>query len=56
MRAPVSKRNLSTIDAKPAFEISMLSRSVTVRTDRARRELGWAPVVTVEEGLRQLQQ
>lgn len=37
-----------------AFEIAMLSRSVTVRTDRARDELGWAPVITVEEGLRQL--
>jgi nucleoside-diphosphate-sugar epimerase len=37
-----------------AFEIAMLSRSVTVRTDRARAELGWAPVITVEEGLRQL--
>jgi nucleoside-diphosphate-sugar epimerase len=37
-----------------AFAIAMMSRSVTVRTDRARRELGWTPVITVEEGLRDL--
>jgi nucleoside-diphosphate-sugar epimerase len=37
-----------------AFAIAMMSRSVTVRTDRARRELGWSPVISVEEGLREL--
>jgi nucleoside-diphosphate-sugar epimerase len=36
------------------FAIDMMSSSVTLRTDRARAELGWAPVITVEEGLRQL--
>ena len=34
-----------------SFAIAMLSRSVTVKTDKARRELGYAPVVSVEEGL-----
>lgn len=37
-----------------SFAIDMLSRSVTVRTDRARAELGWAPVISVDEGLREL--
>lgn len=36
------------------FAVSMMSRSVTVKTDRARAELGYAPVVGVEEGLEQL--
>lgn len=36
------------------FAISMMSRSVTVRIDKAREELGYAPVITVEEGLAQL--
>jgi hypothetical protein len=31
-----------------------MSRSVTIRTDRARRELGYAPIVGVDEGLRAL--
>ncbi|WP_437488886.1 hypothetical protein WME75_09620 [Sorangium sp. So ce1014] len=34
--------------------VSRVSRSVTVKTDRARAELGYAPVVGVEEGLEQL--
>lgn len=34
-----------------SFAASMMSRTVTVRTDKARAELGYAPVVTVEEGL-----
>lgn len=34
------------------FAIAMMSRSVTVKTDRARAELGWAPIIGVEEGLR----
>lgn len=33
------------------FAASMMSRTVTVRTDKARRELGYAPRVTVDEGL-----
>jgi hypothetical protein len=36
------------------FAVSMMSRTVTVRTDRARAELGYAPVMSVEEGLRGL--
>jgi len=36
------------------FAVHMMSCSVTVRTERARRELGWAPVIGVEEGLRRL--
>lgn len=35
-----------------SFAIAMLSRSVTVKTDKARRELGYVPAVSVEEGLR----
>lgn len=34
-----------------SFAASMMSRTVTVRTDKARRELGYAPRVTVDEGL-----
>lgn len=34
-----------------AFAIAMLSRSVTVRFDKARRELGYTPIRTFEEGL-----
>lgn len=37
-----------------SFAIDMLSRSVTVKTDRARAELGWVPVISVDEGLREL--
>lgn len=36
------------------FAVDMLSASVTVRTDRARAELGYAPPVTFEEGLRRM--
>jgi nucleoside-diphosphate-sugar epimerase len=36
------------------FAVSMLSRSVTVKTDKARRELGYVPEVSVDEGLAQL--
>ncbi len=35
-----------------AFSVAMLSRSVTVKTDRARAVLGYAPQVSFEEGLR----
>jgi nucleoside-diphosphate-sugar epimerase len=34
------------------FAIDMMSSTVTVRTDRAREELGYAPVIDVEEGMR----
>lgn len=34
-----------------AFTIAMMSRSVTVRTDKARAELGYRPVISVAEGL-----
>jgi len=33
------------------FAVASMSREVTVVTDKARRELGWRPVVSVEEGL-----
>ncbi len=36
------------------FAIDMMSSTVTVRTDRARAELGWAPVITVDEGMQRL--
>ncbi|MBL8616788.1 MAG: NAD-dependent epimerase/dehydratase family protein [Deltaproteobacteria bacterium] len=36
------------------FEISMMSASITVRTGRARAELGWRPVRTVADGLEAL--
>lgn len=34
-----------------SFAVSMMSRTVTVRTDKAREELGYRPRITVEEGL-----
>ena len=37
-----------------AFAIAMMSRTVTVRTDKARTELGWAPVITVDRGLAEM--
>ena len=37
-----------------AFSVAMISRSVTVKTDKAKRELGYVPEVTVEQGLRSL--
>ncbi|MEP7127202.1 MAG: NAD-dependent epimerase/dehydratase family protein [Byssovorax sp.] len=36
------------------FAIDMMSSTVTVQTARARRELGYAPVITVDEGLARL--
>ena len=33
------------------FTAAMMSSAVTVRTDKARAELGYAPVVTVDEGI-----
>ena len=33
------------------FAVAMMSRPVTVRTDRAKAELGYAPVITVEDGI-----
>ena len=33
------------------FAVGMMAATVTVRTDRARAELGYAPVISVEEGL-----
>lgn len=47
----------SAVGRKPpttAFAAAMMSRTVTVRTDKARAELGYAPVVSVEAGLRAL--
>jgi nucleoside-diphosphate-sugar epimerase len=37
-----------------SFAASMMSRTVTVRTDKARRELGYAPPVAVADGLAEL--
>jgi Mce-associated membrane protein len=37
-------------DARPATVRRMMSRTVTVKTDKARRDLGYAPEVSVEEG------
>ena len=34
------------------FAIDMMSATVTVRTEKARADLGYAPVITVEEGMR----
>ncbi|WP_438042711.1 NAD-dependent epimerase/dehydratase family protein [Sorangium sp. So ce128] len=36
------------------FAVAMMSHSVTVKTARARAELGYAPIIGVEEGLEQL--
>ncbi|MFV8750959.1 NAD-dependent epimerase/dehydratase family protein [Nannocystaceae bacterium ST9] len=36
------------------FAIAMMSCTVTLRDDRARRELGYAPVISVEQGLAEL--
>ena len=36
------------------FAIDMMSSTVTVRTDRAREELGYAPVIDVDEGMSRL--
>lgn len=36
------------------FAAAMMSRTITVRTDKAQRELGYRPVVTVEQGLEAL--
>lgn len=36
------------------FAIDMMSSTVTVRTERARKELGYAPVITMEEGLERM--
>ncbi|NUO50866.1 MAG: NAD-dependent epimerase/dehydratase family protein [Polyangiaceae bacterium] len=33
------------------FSVDMMSSAVTVKTDRARKELGWAPVIGVDQGL-----
>lgn len=45
---------LSSTPPLTAMPVHMLSATMTLRTDKARRELGWAPVVTVDEGLRAL--
>lgn len=34
------------------FAIDMMASTVTVRTEKARRELGYRPVISVEEGMR----
>jgi nucleoside-diphosphate-sugar epimerase len=49
-------RGLGTKRAPPMtrFAIDMMSSSVTVRTDRARRDLGWRPVTSVDEGMERL--
>lgn len=36
------------------FAIDMMSSSVTVRTDKAQRELGYTPVINVAQGLREM--
>lgn len=36
------------------FTAAMLSSNVTVRTDKARAELGWEPVITVDQGIAEL--
>jgi hypothetical protein len=36
------------------FSAAMMGATITVRTDKARRELGYAPILTVDEGLRAL--
>lgn len=36
------------------FTAAMMSCTVTIRDDRARRELGYAPVISVEQGLAEL--
>jgi nucleoside-diphosphate-sugar epimerase len=36
------------------FAAAMMSSTITIRDDRARRELGYAPVVSVEQGLAEL--
>jgi hypothetical protein len=33
---------------------AMLSSNITVRTDKARAELGWAPVISVDQGIAEL--
>ncbi len=38
------------------FSVSMMSRSVTVRTDKARKGLQYRPIMTVADGLGQLSQ
>lgn len=36
------------------FGVAITSRTVTVRTDKARRELGYAPIISVADGLARL--
>jgi nucleoside-diphosphate-sugar epimerase len=36
------------------FAVSMMSSTITIRDDRARKELGYAPVVSVDQGLAEL--
>lgn len=36
------------------FSASIMSANCTIRIDKARRELGYSPVITVQEGMRQL--
>lgn len=36
------------------FAIDMMSSEVTVRTEKARRELGYAPVISLDAGMREL--
>jgi nucleoside-diphosphate-sugar epimerase len=33
------------------FPVAMMSRHVTVNTDKARRELGYTPILSREQGL-----
>ena len=37
-----------------SFAVTMMSRTVTVKTDRARAELGYGPVISAAEGMRRL--
>lgn len=46
-----------SLDSDPPltrFAASMMSRDCTIRIDKARRELGYAPVISREDGLQQL--
>ena len=48
---------LLRVDGAPPmtrFAVAMMAASVTVRTDKARAELGYRPIVSVKEGLLQL--
>lgn len=47
---------LRSVPPMTRFAIDMMSSTVTVRTERARAELGYAPVVSFQEGLAELRE